>query len=262
MLNDKQLRIVKRTYQRMFAGFACRNEHLLVTLTTSSSYHGNLNRDFRKFLSRLQRAGIERRYFAVRERNALNTCTHIHCVFTGDNIPIKTIRKNWLSATGGDGKWTHIKKIRTPLGMVRYLCKYLVKQFDQDLPGRHFWMSNNWVYPGWVTDSKMLYKCGIEFDEAFMVSLANARNRHIGLVLKASGALIEIEQKRKIVTVGLERWLRKYVEPVAITQHAGRLRSQTNRERIENGAIDARLISSNAKSRSAIRRRNGGGGGG
>lgn len=189
----------------MYAGMGMSDNHTLVTLTTSSEYSGDLHRDFRKLLCRLSRRGVKRRYFAVSERNKLDTCTHLHVVWEGRELPLKIIREEWLKATNGDGRWIHLDKIYRKSGVITYLVKYLTKQ-TSTVKKRAYWMSGNWVYPGWVRDSLALYSLGYKIPEYKLRELSQKKDRtglltsltcHAVQNLKSHGMYVKLSKTAK-----------------------------------------------------------------
>lgn len=185
---EKRDRKVRRALSRLYAGFdvepmkfdgnaawrkkkggdwkltrTCSN-YVLVTLTTPEGHAVDLNRAWRKFISRLARTGVSREYFAVREWNKRKTCEHIHAIFRASFIDAGVLRLHWKAAIGYTGRfasWVHIDRMYDQeKGIARYLTKYLVKGMDLHGEGRSFWYSYQWVFKRWTAYSYLVYKVG------------------------------------------------------------------------------------------------------
>jgi len=133
-------------------------DYRLLTLTTPEGFDGDIHDAWRKFRKRMQRRGLIREYFAVKEWNKKHTCQHIHVVLRLDYIGYQIARQQWKEVTGA--LWIHVDKVHSVKGMASYLGKYLNKAYDDEPGKRSYWYSYGWVYRKWRAFSKEMYKLG------------------------------------------------------------------------------------------------------
>jgi len=165
-----------------------------VTFTTPSSFsnvyrtwtdkYGKIHNEtrlshaWRKLALRQKRVGQWGPYFAVREWNKAGTCEHIHCIFKGVKFDFKTLDKNWSDCVNHEmddnvgSVWVRVQDCYSQDGTIRglanYVAKYLSKQVAGDpmsesylrRVGRNYWYSSDWIFPGWLTYSKLMWRMG------------------------------------------------------------------------------------------------------
>jgi len=165
---ERKAKVKNRAISRFLAG-AQFGELLMVTLTTPPQFQGDIHQAWRKFLWRCRRRGLYRRYFAVREFNALGTCEHLHVVFqTQTELEASALRAQWLAAVNAEGGlsldsiWTHHSWVRTKGGCSWYVGKYMTKASEsmRSAGKRAYWYSSWWVFPGYVRFAKGIWSTG------------------------------------------------------------------------------------------------------
>jgi hypothetical protein len=109
-------------------------KHLVLTVkSTDNDLHEQLQ-DLRTWFTKLRRTklwtskvknGVYTIEVTINERSGL-WHPHIHCVFDGDYIPYKTLRREWHEITGGS-EIIWIEQVGNAQGIARELCKYIGK---------------------------------------------------------------------------------------------------------------------------------------